>query len=755
MAGRLRVLVLEDEPRDAKLMIHELRRTGFEPDWEVVDTEGDYLARLRPEVDVILADGFMPGFDTIRAIELLRERGLETPLIVVTGSMSDERAVEFMRRGAADYLLKDRLARLGQAVTRALEKRRLAEEKQRVEEERNQFFALSVDMLCIAGHDGYFKFANPAWEATLGWSVGELLARPYIEFVHPDDRPRTLAEAAGLGRGGRTLSFENRYRCRDGTYKWVSWQAAPDPARPLIYATARDTTQQRQAEAELRASNQTLQSLIQAAPLAITMTDPGGHVRMWNRAAERLFGWAAEEVLGGPPPTDPAGDRPAADVIGRLVQSGESIAGLETQLRARDGSARDVVLSVAPVYQGDGAHCGMLEILSDVTERRVLEEQLRQAQKMEAVGRLAGGVAHDFNNLLTVINGYGDLVLAGLPAEDPNRELVREVVAAGQRAAGLTRQLLAFSRKAIVEPRPLNLAAVVADVDRMLRRVIGEDIQLVVAADPAVGTVRADPGQVEQVILNLVVNARDAMPTGGRLTIETRNVSLDESYAAAHPPEVRPGEYVMLAVSDTGCGMDAATAARAFEPFFSTKGERGTGLGLATVHGIVRQSGGHVAVYSEVGVGTAFKVYFPRAEAVPPDAKTRAGLAAVPRGTETVLLVEDENAVRELARRVLRDFGYAVLEARDGAEAVRAATEHPGPIDLVATDVVLPRGSGREVAERVAAVRPGARVLFLSGYTDDAVVRHGILQGEVNFLQKPFTPAALALKVREVLDQEP
>ena len=393
---------------------------------------------------------------------------------------------------------------------------------------------------------------------------------------------------------------------------------------------------------------------------------------------------------------------------------------------------------------------GAVVIFLDISERKRLEEQFRRSQKMEAVGRLAAGVAHDFNNLLTVIIGYGEMLQRACRRKT-RRELVQEMTTAGDRAASLTRQLLAFSRKALVEPKIFDLRSVVADMDKMLRRIIGEDIQWTVVADPDVGVVKADPSQMEQVILNLAVNARDAMPQGGKLTLEVRHAELDETYAREHP-EVRPGPHVLLAVSDTGCGMDAATLARILEPFFTTKGDRGTGLGLATVYGIVKQSGGHVAVYSEVGRGTTFKVYLPRVERRRTASKSQPGQTAMPRGQETVLLVEDEDGVRALTRRVLRDCGYTVLDAADGEEAARIARQHPEHIDLLVTDVVMPRMGGREVAVRLTILHPEIKVLFLSGYTDDAVVRHGILEGEVAFLQKPFSPAALAAKVREVLD---
>jgi signal transduction histidine kinase len=383
------------------------------------------------------------------------------------------------------------------------------------------------------------------------------------------------------------------------------------------------------------------------------------------------------------------------------------------------------------------------------------EEQLRQAQKMEAIGQLAGGVAHDFNNLLTIISGYSDLLLNGiLGPKDAGREAVEEIRKAADRAAALTRQLLAFSRRQVLAPQVLVLNSIVQDMDKMLRRLIGEDIQLTSHLAADLGSVKADPGQIEQVLLNLAVNARDAMPRGGSLTIETANVTLDENYCRTHP-DVQPGPFVMMAVTDTGCGMDAATLSRIFEPFFTTKGPgKGTGLGLATVYGIVKQSGGSIYVYSEVGRGTSFKVYLPRLEA--------AAVADVPvvvaptqqvGGQETLLVVEDDEAVRALTRTVLRSNSYDVIEAVDADEALRWVEEHKEPIHLLVTDVVMPGMSGRELAERLKQLRPEMKVLFVSGYTDDAVVRHGLLEAEVAFLQKPFTPNALARKVREVLDK--
>jgi nitrogen-specific signal transduction histidine kinase/CheY-like chemotaxis protein len=395
----------------------------------------------------------------------------------------------------------------------------------------------------------------------------------------------------------------------------------------------------------------------------------------------------------------------------------------------------------------------MVGVAQDITERRTLEQQLRQSQRMEAIGRLAGGVAHDFNNLLTVIIGNTELLLKQVARGEPMWEDLKEISTASQRAATLTAQLLAFSRKQVLTPRILHLNTLVTDSSTMLRRLIGEDVELVTRLGVDLNLVRVDPGQMVQVIMNLAINARDAMPTGGKLTIETANAELDEAYARRHVAMV-PGRYVMLAVSDTGVGMDATTQSRIFEPFFTTKElGKGTGLGLSTVYGIVKQSGGNIWVYSEPGQGTVFKIYLPRADETT-DSKESSGRVSGQDlgGTETVLLVEDEDVVRNLVRSILERHGYAVLGAADGTEAMRLLARHLGRVDLLLTDVVIPQMSGPELAEQVVASHPEVGLLYMSGYTDNAIVHHGVLDAGLAFIQKPFTPEALLRKVREVLD---
>jgi PAS domain S-box-containing protein len=436
-------------------------------------------------------------------------------------------------------------------------------------------------------------------------------------------------------------------------------------------------------------------------------------------------------------------------VLTQLREQGDSAT--ETEWKRKDGTSVIMRLNVHPVRGPAGELTCFEGLAEDVTDQRMLEAQFRQAQRLEAVGRLAGGVAHDFNNILTAITGYTELLLSDLDPEDPKRGDLGEIRAAAQRAAALTRQLLAFSRKQVLQVKVLDLNAVIRTLDRMLRRLIGEDISLEIALCEGLGAVRADPAQVEQVIMNLAVNARDAMPGGGRLTIETANAVLDEAFARAHRGAV-PGRYVMLAVSDTGVGMDEDTRSHVFDPFFTTKEPgKGTGLGLSTVYGIVKQSGGSVWAYSEPGEGATFKLYLPWVDEKPDDLN-HAAIPPAAGGHETVLLVEDDASVREVLVQALEQKGYRVLRASDGQMALDLARAHPAQIHLLVTDLVMPGMTGRELGLALLAERPDLRVIYMSGYADEAVVRHGVLERGLHYLQKPFAIAEIARKVREVLD---
>ena len=469
-------------------------------------------------------------------------------------------------------------------------------------------------------------------------------------------------------------------------------------------------------------------------PQPMWIVDPGRRqVLEANSAAAALYGYSKKEFRGLE--------------LDSLELPDQASGGIRH--RTRDGGTIDVEMATRTIqYGGQPAR---LEVLTDVTARSHLQEQLRQAQKMEAVGLLAGGVAHDFNNLLTIITGYSQLILNRLVGNDPNRHSAEQIMKASERAAALTSQLLAFSRRTVLQPKVLDLTKLITNMTTMLRRLIGEDIDLQLALRPDLGTVSADSGQIEQVLMNLVVNARDAMPRGGTLTIETANIELDESYSQRHLP-VRPGRYTMIAVSDNGVGMNESTLQHLFEPFFTTKGSgRGTGLGLSTVFGIIKQSGGSVDVYSVPGSGTSMKVYLPRIDR-PAAIEAEAPRRVVARGSETILVVEDDEMVRHLVRETLDRAGYHVLDASGSLDARRIADAYRGQIHLLITDVVMPKISGRELAVQLTDRRPDLKVLYMSGYTDSAIVNAGLLHKEVAFVQKPFTPATFTQKVREVLE---
>jgi PAS domain S-box-containing protein len=509
--------------------------------------------------------------------------------------------------------------------------------------------------------------------------------------------------------------------------------------------------------ADLIESERLYRSTFDAAPVGIVHMALNGQ---WLRVNERLcelLGYSREELQTANVPQlmrTPEATANEADALSRLAAGTLNHHVVdEKKYTCRDGSVVWARVNVSVHRDPAGRPLHFILVIEDITERRTLEAQVRQANKMDAIGGLAAGIAHDFNNILSVVLSYSELLAQDLKEGDPMRVDLEQIREAGLRAVSLTRQLLAFSRQQVLQPKVVELSEIVAGMENMLRRLIGEDVDLGTSSAASLGKIMVDPGQMEQVIMNLAVNARDAMPQGGKLTIETSEVMLDDAYASEHVG-VKAGRHVLLAVSDTGIGMNVATQARVFEPFFTTKEKgKGTGLGLATVFGIVRQSGGAISVYSEPGLGTTFKLYFPMATATFVESTSMAPAERrTLRGSETILLVEDEESVRILARTILRKFGYNVLEAQGGGDAILLCEQHAATIHMLLTDVVMPRMSGRQLAERLLCLRPGMKVLYMSGYTDDAVMRHGILDSTVAFLQKPISPQALARKVREELD---
>jgi PAS domain S-box-containing protein len=596
---------------------------------------------------------------------------------------------------------------------------------------------------------GEIVFCNPAFVRLMrAGSASELLGKSPFDIAHPDFHGLVRARMAEMDHTGQAVAgIEMRLTRCDGRTVPVYSVTAPisDRSRQAYLVVLSDLTE-RERSIEL------LRSVMDSVNDAIITFDQEGRVESANPGTERVFGYSVSELIGRDiemlmPAAHRREHAPLPDYF--RANATDVGSGREIEGARKDGSRFPVDLTVTE-FQLDGER-HFTGIVRDVTARKRLESQLQQSQKMEAVGRLAGGVAHDFNNLLTVINGYADMMLMDISAADRRRECIAAIRDAGERATRLTQQLLAFSRKTIVEPKVLDLNDLVADSAKLFRRLIREDIMLVFVPDPALPRIKADPGQIEQVLTNLVVNARDAMPTGGRLTIETRDVILGPGDLGASP-DLAFGRYAQLSVSDTGEGMTEEVMGRIFEPFFTTKGVgKGTGLGLAVVHGVVTQCNGQVEVKSALGAGTTFSLLFPAAVSMvtkpgSPAARLESG------GTETVLLVEDEGPVRDIARSALESQGYRVLDTDRGAEAIRMAREYAGIIDLLVTDVVMPEIGGRQLADSIRAIRPGLQVLYMSGYTDDSVVRHGVVEATDAFLQKPFTPLSLARKVRAVLD---
>ncbi|MEO8196171.1 MAG: PAS domain S-box protein [Thermoanaerobaculia bacterium] len=601
------------------------------------------------------------------------------------------------------------------------------------------------DMVCLAASQRWIDANGRGRPTPVGLSHYEV--NPDLPERWREIHRRSLA-------GEPQASDEDVWTRADGTEQWLRWSV--DPWRDAMGAIGgvviflEDISERRRAQEAVRAEKAFSEAMLDSLPGVFYLFNQTGRFLRWNRALELVTGYSATEIAAlHPLDLFTEEDRGGVEkAIQKVFENGA--AEVEAALAAKDGRRTPHYFTGARIVV-DGAPC-CIGTGIDITTRKLLEAELQQAQRIEAIGRLAGGVAHDFNNILGVILGYGELAQSELKAADPLREPIGEMVKAAQRAADLTRQLQAFSRKQILYPLPLDINLLVADAVKLLGRLIGEDIQVVVRPAVGLGAVRADPGQIERILLNLALNARDAMAKGGTLTLETANADLQAEYAAEHPL-VALGRYVMLAVSDTGVGMDEETQRRVFEPFFTTKEHAGgTGLGLASVYGIVKQSGGYIWVYSEPGHGTTFKIYLPRIDELPEKQPTTGPPDALPMGRETILVAEDNPALREVIRARLSERGYTVLLAADGEEALALARDRATPVDLLLTDVIMPRLGGADLARQLAELRPGLRVIFMSGYTDGALLNQGVLQKSVVLLEKPFTGARLARLVREVLD---
>jgi len=729
------------------------------------------------QLDGLVGEDFKSFFtpeswDTIQRENVNRRQGLASSYEVeIVGQRGGHRRVIIF--GAPLFDQNGQLQSYLGTYTDITAQKRIEEELRRSETRYQTLAEVSPVGIFRTDWQGNWFYANGRALRMAGLKF-EVLQENWPKAIHPEDLARVMTGWQAAVSAGVPHYSEHRFLRPDGAVVWVVWQSVaergPDGRITGFVGTLVDITERKRAEDLLRQSEQRNRLLVETArDVILTLALDGTFISL-SPAFATITGWKGSDWLGKSfEDLVHPDDLPLAkDMFARCLE-GEPSGGAaktlpiyEARILKQDGDYAIGEFTVTPLME-KGKVTGVLGVGRDITERKKLEDQFRQSQKMEAVGQLAGGVAHDFNNLLTVITGNAELLLEDHQLETrQTRECLQDIKQAGLRAASLTRQLLAFSRKQLLAPEILDLNSLITNLQKMLRRLIGEDIDLTTDLTPDLWLVKADPGQIEQVLLNLAVNSRDAMPQGGRLSISTANTVLEADFTRAGP-HIQSGDFVMLAVQDTGCGMDDATQSHIFEPFFTTKEiGKGTGLGLATVYGIVSQSNGHIDVSSQVDKGATFRIYLPRHRVSPatgPDGKAKGGeqessssFPAEWGGTETVLLVEDEEMVRTLARDILVQAGHTVLEARHGAEALRICEQYGATIHLIVTDVVMPEMGGIELSRRLARLRPQAKFLYVSGYTDDALIRQGVRTEEVSYLPKPFTRQVLIRKVRDILD---
>ena len=761
MPRPLNILIVEDVQDDADLALAELRRAGFDPKWKRVETEPDFLAEIKKSPDIILSDYSMPQFNGLRAAELLRKNNLDIPFILISGTVGEDIAVDAMKQGATDYLLKDRIARLGIAVERALEQKRLLYERKRAERSLNLFRTLvdqSNDGIeVIDPVSGCFLDVNETTCQRLGYTRGELCSMRVWDLDDVGVNSASWTEHIEEIRQASFKVLEGRHRRKDGStfpievnVRYVRLD------RDYLIAAVRDITERKRAEESLKL----LESAIEQAKEAIVITDaelnrPGPKIIFVNPAFTRMTGYTAAEVIGKTPRIlqGTRSDRTVLKQLRQNLEHGETFFG-ETINYRKDRTEYNLEWQIAPMRDDSGKTTHFVAIQRDITDQRKLESQFRQMQKMEAVSRLAGGVAHDFNNILAVIQMQAELlkISGGLSVEQ--LVFADEIGHTVQRAVALTRQLLVFSHKEIFQPRDLDLSASITDMAKMLMRILGDNIEMQLKLSSQPIFVHADAGMMDQILMNLVVNARDAMCHGGQLIIETSGVEFDE-FAAAQSMQMRVGSFVCLSVSDSGCGIPPEILPKIFEPFFTTKDVgKGTGLGLATVFGIVQQHQGWITVYSEVNHGTTFRIYLPQLAPNENRKPARPVVAELNGGSETILLVEDEATLRTAVTKALSKLGYRILEAPTGVKALEVWKENRNEIRLLLTDLVMPGGmTGKDLAQKLLQDNPKLKVIYMSGYSADAVGKDFPLKEGANFLTKPFQVSKLAQTIRDNLDK--
>ena len=770
----LRVLYLEDEKDFTELVSALLQKEGLKADIRVVADYESFLRELQSGTfDIILADYLLPTCTGLQALQVARKKTPATPFLLVSGTIGEQAAIESLKCGATDYVLKNTLERLVPAIRRAVVEAEEHAQLKRAETEllrREKYFRAltenSLDILSILDRDGAFRYNSPSMKTVLGYVPQEVMGQNAFAWVHPEDLTGAqMAFEKALRNPELVVSHQFRYRHQDGSWRHlevVGRNCLEDPEIAGVVLNSRDITERKQAAEALRNSEASLAEAQRIAHLGSWELDLVDHQNIhnntlrWSDETFRIFGLEPRQT---PVSTELFFKFVHPDDRQRVAEATEqafrnrTIYDTEHRIVLGNGQERIVRERAELALDAQGTPVQMRGAVMDITERKRLAEQLRQSQKMEAIGQLAGGVAHDFNNILTVVNGHTWLILDNKDLPKAVGDSARQISQAVERATSLTRQLLTFSRRQVMQPRRLDLNEVVSKMTMMLGRILGEDITLQLNYWPQPAWVLADASMVEQVLLNLAVNARDAMPKGGRLAIK---ITVARVARNGHP-EARSGDFVSLEVKDSGCGIPPENLRRVFEPFFTTKEVgKGTGLGLATVYGIVQQHQGWIEVESEVGKGAAFRVFIPVNVSTENSSGQPTQERLVRGGTETILVVEDEAPVRELVCGVLRGYGYQILPAQSGVEAVELWRNVREKVDLLLTDLVMPdRINGRDLAERLRSDRPDLKVIYTSGYSADVVGKDFVLQGGLRYLQKPYDPTKLALAIRDCLDAVP
>ncbi len=885
MESTLYILHLEDNANDAELIHSILEANGLNCQIVLVDNREDFQTALdESNFDLILADYTLPSFDGISALQITQQKKPDIPFIFISGKLGEEVAIETLKNGATDYVLKNRLNRLVPALVRALQEANDRRERKKAEEELRKkteyleaIMNSSLDLIFTIDKDGKLRYMNNKLEDILGYNITEIAGKSFFDFL-PDDQIEYIKEIWYQLRDGKSAVFEAKVKHEKGITADCLISSSPLPGVEEFLVFLKDITKSRQVEKALRESENKFKMVFDHASDAIIIHDLSGSILEFNTVAYNRLGYSREDFaslslfdivpsrqkklllekteevrqkgqnvyetyhmtksgslvpvevsnrligffekmaileivrdiserkeaeqalkeseeryrsffdddltgdfISTPEGTLLACNKAYAKILGfdsveeiikhnamsfyphpqiredflSILKEKKKVEGHEIEMQRRDGRPIYIIENVIGSFNNDGELTEIKGYLFDITDRKKLEEQFIQAQKMEAIGRLAGGVAHDFNNILTVINGYSEVLLSKSNMDQSIRSKIEMIKKAGEKAKSLTDQLLSFSRRQTVQPQNLNLNNLIRNTSKMLRRLVGEDIELTLYLSPALSDILIDPGQVDQILMNMVINARDAMPDGGKIIIETASAEVDEQFIHNHI-DIQPGHYVQLIITDNGIGMNKEIQAHIFEPFFTTKeAGKGTGLGLATIYGIVKQNNGSITVYSEPEVGTTFKIFFPVIQETNTSGEEDKSDTTELNGNETILLVEDDEALRYLILNILKGYGYQILIASNGLEAINICKESGSSVHLLLTDIIMPMMNGRELADHIRSFQPELKVMYMSGYTGESIHQQGVLESDAPYIQKPFSPTELASKIRRILDDNP